>query len=418
MRVTYLHQYYNSPSMSGSTRSHNIAKKMVSRGLEVNIFTSFRASNPSWKGWRVTEEDGIKVHWYAVRYSNNMNYISRIWAFLVFALVSSIRVCQFKSDIVFATSTPLTICLPGIIASKYWAVPMVFEVRDLWPEVPIAIGAIKGPLAILLAKGLERIAYKNSSAIIALSPTMKAGVVSAGYSESRVAVIPNFSDISKLESIKPSFKSLNLDVNLTSGPTLLYSGTLGKVNGVGYLVDVASELRKIKSNVKVIIVGSGAEEDKIKFLAERSEVLNKNLFICAAVSKTESFELLRKSTMASNLVIDIPELAGNSANKFFDALAAKKPVFLNHSSWLEKIVFAREFGITAWGLTTEQVAKLLTEKLNDPGWLSEASTNAADVARKFFDIDDLANNVISVLVAVLDGKNDQVYQHSRKLDSI
>ena len=183
MRVTYLHQYYNSPRMNGSTRSHNIASKLVSRGFEVNIFTSFRASNPSWKGWRVTEEDGIKVHWYAVRYSNNMNFIRRIWAFLVFAIVSSIRVCKLKCDIIFATSTPLTICIPAIIASKFWSVPMVFEVRDLWPEVPIAIGAIKNPLAILLSKYLERIAYKNSSAIIALSPTMKAGVVSAGYSE-------------------------------------------------------------------------------------------------------------------------------------------------------------------------------------------------------------------------------------------
>lgn len=404
--------------MTGSTRSHSIASKMVSRGFEVNIFTSFRASNPSWKGWRVTEEDGIRIHWYAVRYSNNMNYVRRIWAFLVFALVSSIRVCQLKCDIVFATSTPLTICLPGIIASKYWAVPMVFEVRDLWPEVPIAIGAIKSSLAILVSKSLERIAYKNSSAIIALSPMMKAGVVSAGYSETRVAVIPNFSDIGQLNNVKPSFQSLKLDASLPPGPILLYSGTLGKVNGIGYLVDVAAELKKIKSNVKIIIVGSGAEENKIKLLAERSDVINKNLFICPAVTKIESFELLRKSTMASQLVIDIPELAGNSANKFFDALAAKKPVFLNHSGWLEEIVAAKGCGITAWGLTIEQVAKLLSEKLNDSDWLSEASSNAAVVAKEFFNVDDLVNNVISVLVAVLDGKNDQVYRYSRELGSL
>ena len=74
--------------------------------------------------------------------------------------------------------------------------------------------------------------------------------------------------------------------------------------------------------------------------------------------------------------------------------------------------------ITAWGLTTEEVAKLLSEKLNDPDWLSEASLNAANVAKEFFNVDDLANNVISILEAVLDGKNDQVYRHSRKLESI
>ena len=222
---------------------------------------------------------------------------------LVFAIVSSIRACQFKCDIVFATSTPLTICIPAIIASKFWSVPMVFEVRDLWPEVPIAIGAIKNPLAIVLSKSLERMAYKNSSAIIALSPTMKAGVISTGYSKFKVAVVPNFSEISKIEKIKPSFQSLNLDINLTHGPTLLYSGTLGKVNGIGYFVEVAAELKKIKSNVKIIVVGSGAEENKIKLQAARADVLNKNLFMFATVTKTESFELLRKSTMASNELI-------------------------------------------------------------------------------------------------------------------
>ena len=122
--------------------------------------------------------------------------------------------------------------------------------------------------------------------------------------------------------------------------------------------------------------------------------------------------------MASNLVINIPELAGNSANKFFDTLAAMKPIFLNHPGWLEEIAKAKRCGIAAWGLTTEQVAKILSEKLNDPDWLHEASSNAADVAKEFFNVDDLAYSVISVLDAVLDGKNDQVYRHSIKLESM
>ena len=399
--------------MSGSTRSHNIASKMVLNGFEVNIITSYRDKNPTWKGWKVTKEDGITVHWYAVKYSNRMNYFRRILAFLVFAIVSSMRACKLKCDIILATSTPLTICIPGIIASKFWGVPMVFEVRDLWPEIQFEIGALKYRFLIILIKNLERLAYKNSAAIIALSPKMKSGITTTGYPKRRVVVIPNFSDINKLEEVVPSFRSLNLDDDFDSSPTLLYSGTLGKVNGVGYLVDVASELIKLKSNVKIIIVGSGAEEDQIKSVAHRIGVLNKNLFVCAPVTKIESFALLKKSTIASNLVIDIPALAGNSANKFFDTLAAKKPIFLNHSGWLEDIVISKRCGISASGLQAKQVALLLTEKLNDPDWLSEASLNASDVAKKYYNIDDLTQDVISVISDVLDGRNDQVYRHSR-----
>ncbi|MDC0096440.1 glycosyltransferase family 4 protein [Amylibacter sp.] len=403
--------------MSGSTRSHNIASKLVLHGFEVNIITSFRDENPSWKGWKVTKEDGITVHWYAVKYSNKMSHLRRILAFLVFAVVSSMRACKLKCDIIFATSTPLTICIPGIIASKFWAAPMVFEVRDLWPEIPITIGALKNSVSIFLSKSLERIAYKNSGAIIALSPKMKAGVTATGYPTSRVVVIPNFSDINKLERVTPSFRSLNLNVDFESSPTLLYSGTLGKVNGVGYLVDLASELGKLKSNIKIIIVGSGAEEDQIKYLAKRMGVLNKNLFVCAPVTKIESFELLKKSTIASNLVIDLPVLAGNSSNKFFDTLAAKKPIFLNHSGWLEDIVISKRCGISASGLQLKQVALLLSEKLNDPDWLSEASMNSADVAKEHFNIDDLTHSLIKVILDVLDGRNDQVYRYSINLEA-
>lgn len=402
--------------MSGSTRSHNVASKMVLHGFDVNIITSFRDENPSWKGWKVTKEDGITVHWYAVKYSNKMNHLRRIMAFLLFAVVSSMRACKLKCDIIFATSTPLTICIPGIIASKFWAVPMVFEVRDLWPEIPITLGALKNRVSIFLSKSLERIAYKNSGAIIALSPKMKAGVTATGYPTSRVVVIPNFSDIYKLERVTPSFRSLNLNVDFESSPTLLYSGTLGKVNGVGYLVDLASELGKLKSNIKIIIVGSGAEENQIKYFAKRMGVLNKNLFVCAPVTKIESFELLKKSTIASNLVIDLPVLAGNSSNKFFDTLAAKKPIFLNHSGWLEDIVISKRCGISASGLQLKQIALLLSEKLNDPDWLSEASMNAADVAKEHFNIDDLTHSLIKVILDVLDGRNDQVYRYSINLE--
>ncbi|TNZ30784.1 glycosyltransferase WbuB, partial [Vibrio parahaemolyticus] len=74
-------------------------------------------------------------------------------------------------------STPLTIAIPGILYSKIKRVPMVFEVRDLWPELPIAIGALKNPVVIKLALFLERLAYKNSKRLVGLSPGMCEGII-------------------------------------------------------------------------------------------------------------------------------------------------------------------------------------------------------------------------------------------------
>jgi len=94
--------------------------------------------------------------------------------------------CLFKArkiscDVVFATSTPLTIGIPGVFSAKKHKVPLVFEVRDLWPELPIAVGVIKNPVVIKLLKIFECWIYKNSAKIIALSPGMADGILSTGY---------------------------------------------------------------------------------------------------------------------------------------------------------------------------------------------------------------------------------------------
>jgi hypothetical protein len=151
MRILYLHQYFNTPKMSGGTRSYEMARRLVKMGHDVHMVTSYREET-NHTDWFTTIEDGITVHWLPLLYSNKMNYTQRIKAFVNFAVKSSIKAVSMKADIIFATSTPLTIAIPAVIASKRQKIPLVFEVRDLWPELPIAMGALKNPIARFLAK--------------------------------------------------------------------------------------------------------------------------------------------------------------------------------------------------------------------------------------------------------------------------
>ena len=168
------------PSMTGGTRSYEMARRLVEMGHEVNMVTSWREPDDR-KHWFETSEAGIKVHWLPVPYSNRMGFYDRILAFLKFALRSSRLAAALDSDIVFATSTPLTIAIPAVFASYKRRVPMVFEVRDLWPEMPIAIGSLKNPFLVKAARFLEHWAYRHSSSVVALSPGMKSGVIRTGY---------------------------------------------------------------------------------------------------------------------------------------------------------------------------------------------------------------------------------------------
>lgn len=398
MRVTYLHQYFNTPSMTGGTRSYEMAKRLVALGHEVNIVTSWRNEDGR-SEWFETNEDGINVHWLPIPYSNHMSYGARIWAFLKFAIFSARRAASLEADVVFATSTPLTIALPAVYCARKRKRPLVFEVRDLWPELPIAIGAISNPVVKIFAKSLERWAYRNSEAVVALSPGMKDGVCRAGYEEGRVAVIPNSSDNKEFSvGVSAGREFRNARPWLGERPLLIYPGTFGKINGVGYLVDLAKELLFVAPDVRILLIGDGAERNLVREKAEALGVLNVNLFMEPNVSKSGMPAVFSAADMICSLFVDMPEMRANSANKFFDALAASKGLLLNYGGWQAELVEKAQCGIVTWGMPLNESARCVAEKLQNKAWLSGAGLQSKKMASFLFDRDVLAGQLERVLI--------------------
>ena len=395
--------------MSGGTRSYEMAKRMVAAGNEVHMVTSSREEDSENKDWSTTNEAGIHVHWYPVPYSNHMSFAQRIKAFLSFAYAAKEKASSLQGDIVFATSTPLTIAIPAVFTARKLKVPMVFEVRDLWPEMPIAIGALNNPALQFAAKRLERWAYKNAAAVVALSPGMKQGVVNTGFPTTKVAVIPNSSDNTEFAYIKEAAVQFREQRSwLGDDPLLVYTGTFGKVNGVGYMVQLASELKRLNSKVKILLVGDGAEKSTVTSQAKAAEVFEVNLFIEQAMPKKEIPVLLSAATMASALFIDLPEMRPNSANKFFDALASSTPVLLNYGGWMHDLVQQHSCGLAMWQQPIELVAEQLDQKMNDDEWLKQAGLAARRLAEEEFDRDTLATQLMSVLELTIQGKTNNI----------
>lgn len=391
--------------MSGGTRSYEMARRMVAAGHEVHMVTSYREESSPEKGWFQTNEAGITVHWYPVPYSNYMGFAERVKAFLAFAFAARKKAVALDGDVIFATSTPLTIALPAVPAARRKNIPMVFEVRDLWPEMPIAAGALKNPVLRYAARWLERWAYKNSAAVVALSPGMKEGVVRTGYPAERVAVIPNSSDNADFGRSEEAAERFRREREwLGRKPLLVYTGTFGAVNGVGYMVDVAAELLKRGSDIRIFLVGDGSERPLVQKAARDAGVLDVNLFIEDKLPKEEMPALLSAATVASALFIDLPEMRPNSANKFFDALASGTPVMLNYGGWMHELVQAHACGLPLWRRSVDEVAAELDAKMHDGVWLEKAGFEARKLAEEYFDRDVLAGQLISVLNTVLAGK--------------
>ncbi len=389
--------------MSGSTRSYEMARRLVAAGHEVNLITSRRNLGAADSGWEETEEAGIKVHWYAVPYSNRMGFAERLLAFFRFAFLAARKAVVLGGDVVFATSTPLTIALPGLFSAWRLRVPFVFEVRDMWPAVPIAMGYLRNPLLRFAAVLLERVAYKKSSHVIALAPGMKDDIVATGIAPNRVTVIPNGCDVdifgadlsSEAAAIRAAFPWLQ------GRKLVLYAGAIGRINGVDYLVRLAGAMRLIDSEVRFVIIGDGAERDHIFNAALKENVLDSSLFIFPPLPKTELAAWVAASDFTAAL-ISAPRVLWKDAvqNKFFDSISAGKPVACNFSGFQSELAVEHGIGLIMPPENPERGASQLIEKLNDTAWINRSALRARELASCDFSRDRLAKQLESVLLTV------------------
>ncbi|MEM7041657.1 MAG: glycosyltransferase family 4 protein [Pseudomonadota bacterium] len=407
LKIVYLHQYFSTPKMNlGGIRSYEMAKRLVAWGHEVHVVTSDTsgaATNEQNTDWVETDENGVHVHWLPVPYHNSMGFAQRVKAFLRFAAAAARKAASIDGDLVFATSTPLTIALPGVWAAKRRKRPMVFEVRDLWPEIPIAIGALKSKPVIMAAQWLERFSYRNSAAVIALSPGMRDGVTKVGYPDNRITIIPNAADLDLFDVPEDAGRAFRQRYPwLQDRPMVLYGGTFGFMNGVSYLPKLAAEVMPINPDIRFVAIGSGAEKDQVRKTASELGVLDKNFFIIERVNKEEMPAIHKAADVVTSLFIDLPEMRANSANKFFDGLASGTPVAINYGGWHADLLREANAGLLLDPRDLAGSAKSLAGHLEDRSWLEQAGKNARELAKSQFARDDLARRLEGVLTDVLE----------------
>jgi glycosyltransferase involved in cell wall biosynthesis len=339
----------------------------------------------------------VRVHWYSVPYNNHMSFTQRIRAFAAFMVLATAKAARIKADLVFATSTPLTVAVPGVLAAKLRRAPFVFEVRDLWPEVPIKMGLLRNPAAQKVAGALANFAYRNAEEVIALSPGMAAGVT-ARRPSTRTVVIPNAADIAMFDVAPEKVQAFRDEHRwLGDRPLIVYTGALGMVNGVGYLVEAAKRMHELDPDIQVLIVGHGKEWEDTKALAAKYGLLDSTVRMWEKVPKSELPVILGAATMSTSFVRPIRALWDNSANKFFDALAAGRPIAINYGGWQADILNETGAGLVLDPEDAASAGELLAARLRDDVWLKEAREAAHRLAVERFSRDLLFDRFEAVL---------------------
>lgn len=403
MEILYLHQYFATPDSNGGTRSYEMAKRFISNGHKVTFVTSsafFSKAFTFEKGWNELEIEGIKLFVLHLPYSNKDSYLNRITKFINFCVRSSLKCLSLQADVVLATSTPLTIAIPGVLFSKVKRVPMVFEVRDLWPELPIAIGAIKNPLVIKMAKWLELLAYKSSKRIVGLSPGMCDGIIRAGIESERVILATNSCDTA-LFDVDPTIGGIYKTEKLSfvgQRKLIVYTGTFGIINNVKYMVDLAHAALESNMHLCFVAIGDGMQKNDVLAYAKEKGVLGINFYVLDPVPKTEIVSLLSAADLALSLFGPIKEMWHNSANKLFDALAAGTPIAINYGGWQHELIQNNQCGIVLDANNFSKSAALLNEFLFDDGKYKDAKMSCRHLAYNEYSRDIMASKLESALL--------------------
>ena len=377
MKIFYIHQYFNTPKMPGSTRSYEFAKRLVDKGNTVYMITTNwqNKSNCSY-----SLEEGIHVYWAPIPYNNKMNYLKRFFVFTRFLWYIFIIGWKLNFDLIIASSTPLTISLPSIILKRLKSVKMIFEVRDLWPQLPIAIGAIKSKLLIKLAKWVEKTTYKNSDHIICLSPGMKKEL-SSTISNNKITIVTNLSDVLGFQKQEEK-NEIQLPLS-NNNPLILYTGSFGRINGVIYLVEIANAMLKINSDLFFLLAGNGYDKERIIDKSKEYGVYNNTLYYMDYISKNQMPELLSRATITTSLFIDLPEMENNSANKFFDGLAAGKPIMINYGGWQADLLKDTGCGFVIPSNDPNNAAEMINKIVTNTTQLNQMSKASITLAKKF-----------------------------------
>lgn len=399
MKVIYFAEHFDTPITGGGLRPYQMAKRLISAGHQVTMvcggeqsWLNLPASNK--KNIYRGDIDGIDVIQISIPYSNNDSIAKRAIIFLKFAWKAMGYAMREDYDLLFATSTPLTDGLPGIAAKWFRRKKFVFEVRDLWPELPKALG-MKNPFLIWGMSVLEKRSYHAADACVGLSPGICEGIRRRSQKGKPIAMIPNGCDLDLFmpQSTKP-------DVIPGVKPTdtvAVFTGAHGVANGLDAVLDMATVLKnKNRDDIKIVFVGEGKMKAHLKERAQ-NEKLDNCLFL-NRMPKKQLNEVMARADIGLMVLANVPAFYyGTSPNKFFDYIASGLPIVNNYPGWLADMINENHCGMAVEPDKPEVFADALVQMADHPDLRKEYGENGRALAEREFARDLLGTKFVNFL---------------------
>ncbi len=404
MNILLIHQYFLEENDPGGSRWNELTRNWTADGVQVTVLGGMMHYNgseklPEYKNRFFTKkQQGAVTVWRChVSESYNKSFLGRLWGYFSFmfsVLWAGLFKVNGKFDVVIVTSPPLFVGLSGFLISRFKRIPLVFEVRDLWPESAIDTGVLTNKLIIRLAFWFEAFIYQKALLINVLTPAFyQTLLTSKKVPEEKLIMIPNAADFGLSEDLLANFdrESFRVAMGLNKHFVITYVGAHGVANHLQQLLQAGKALED--TNVLFLLIGNGMEKIRLQQMAVDLKVVNVRFI--DSVPKKEVFKYILASEMGASVLKRVDTFKTVYSNKTFDYMSCKKPVLMAIDGVSRQLVKDAQCGIYVEPENIDEYSVQIRAYLNDPERLTREGNNGYFFAKKNYDRDVLAKKYIN-----------------------
>ncbi len=400
MRILFLTHFFVPEIGAAAKRIFGLANNLSDLGHEVGVVSGFPnypsgIKHESYKGKLYMEEliGKIKVYRYYVFSSPKKNALTRLLNYVSFMLSSSFFAFNDKKyDLIIVSSPPVFIGISGYIISRLKKIPLVFDVRDIWPDIASEMGEMSdSSFTFKVLNNLSRFLYAKARLITVVTKGKKEKLILKGISPDKVEVISNGFD--------REFLDLPTDVNLVQryrleeNFTLIYTGVVGLAQGLDIIIDTATKLKEYEK-IHFLIIGDGFEK---KALEKKAEILGLNSIKFIGAQPYEKILTFLKYAGASIVPLKNKNLKDSVPTKMLEALGGGCPVLLSADGESAEILRESRGGIVVDPGDSEALKEAILYLYNNPDVAKEMSSKGMLYVLNNFTRDRIAQSLSEVL---------------------
>ncbi len=404
MRILFLSHYFPPEVNAPATRTYEHCKQWVKMGHEVTVISCVphHPMGEAYPGYKnklihVDYVDGIKAIKILTYITANEGFIKRTFNY-VFYMVMAIVVAPFlsKADVVISTSPQFFNGLAGYFVSRIKRARWLLEIRDLWPESIVAVGAIKNQRVVKMLEAIERFVYRKADQIVPVTNAFKTHIERCGGNTDKITVIRNGVDLSFFTNAAPDVEYAR-EIGVEGKFVASYVGTHGMAHGLDTIVEAAELLRE-REGIVFLMAGDGARRAHLASEIKKRQLTN--IIMLGQLAKSDMPKLWSVSNASLVLLRKLDLFLTVIPSKIFESMAMKKPIILGVEGESKEIIDAAGAGFAIEPESASELAVAIEKLAESKSLCEDFGEQGFQHVQENFDRTVLAGHYESVLTAM------------------